>query len=293
MRSRFRAFSIASCRTVAGLAAFAAIGLAVAPQTAHAQIFQDNSISYRYSTKFEEPGLAVPGADVAKSILNFTHVDGYKWGSNFLSVDLLISDTTDPSVSGEGAQEVYIVYRHGLSYTKISGNKLNMGPIVDVGLNLGADFNTKNTEFGSAKKLAVAGVYLAWGLPKGFLTTAFNYCQEWNQNGIVNTSVNFDATFCFEAAWSVPFAIGRTTVKFNGFFNVVAPKGKDGFGSETKTEILTRPELVLDVGALWGRANFLEAGFAYEYWLNKFGNDHKADPGALANTPMFIGRVHF
>ncbi len=27
--------------------------------------------------------------DITKSIINYTHVDGYKWGSNFLSIDYL------------------------------------------------------------------------------------------------------------------------------------------------------------------------------------------------------------
>jgi hypothetical protein len=281
-------------RSVVASVSMAAAALGLTGTAAQAQIFQDNVIGYRYGTKFEEPGLSpVKGADVTKSILNYTHVDGYKWGSNFLSVDLLISDDTDPSVSGKGAQEVYIVYRHGLSYGKITGNKFKLGPIVDVGLNLGGDFNTKNTEFGSAKKLAVAGVYLAWGLPKGFLTTSFNYCQEWNQNGITNVSVHFDPNFCFEAAWAVPFQIGPANFKFTGFLNVVAPKGEDGFGAKTKTEVLTRPELLLDVGAFWGKPNFVEAGVGYEYWLNKFGNDHKHDSGALAHTPMAIAKMHF
>jgi hypothetical protein len=270
------------------------VGLTGAAGGAQAQIFQDNALEYRYSTRFKEPGTA-GGADIAKSIVNFTHVDADKWGSDFFSVDFLFSAGNDPAVgtTNVGAQEVYAVYRRDFSYNKLSGTKGGHGLIADFGLQVGADANAKNTAFGPEKRLVVAGPYITWAVPVGFLQTAFEACHEWNQNGIVGKAVDFDTTFCFESAWSFPFQIAGHTVKFNGFFNVVAPKGKDGFGAQTKTEVLTRPEIVLDISEVFHRKNFMEVGFAYEYWLNKFGNDHDAVVGSLANTPMFVGRVHF
>jgi hypothetical protein len=292
MSATSRTATVPSCLGALAMAAGAVISLGVLAGPAQAQIFQDNAIEYRFGTQFQEPA---NGKDITKSIANYTHVDGYKWGSNFLSVDILFSDSTDPVANGtDGAQEIYIVYRHGLSFNKISNSKnFAFGPIADIGFQLGGDANVKNDLFGSEKRLIVAGPYIAWALPKGFFNTSFNFCKEWNHNGIVGKHVEFDENFCFEAAWSVPFSLGFTTLKFNGFFNVVAPKGTDGFGAEAKTEVLTRPELVIDVGELWGRKNFIEAGFAYEYWLNKFGNDHDVVPGALAKTPMFVARAHF
>ncbi len=51
---------------------------------------------------------------------------------------------------------------------------------------------------------------------------------------------------------------------------------------------------MIDVGELFDhRKNFIEVGFAYEYWLNKFGNDTTSCRVRIANTPMFVGRVHF
>ncbi len=279
------------CRTIGLGLAVAAASLTTAGG-ANAQIFQDNVFEYRYGTRFREP---TNPQDITKSIINYTHVDGYKWGSNFLSIDYLISDSTDPANNGgEGAREVYVVYRHGLSYNKVTGSKGGWGPIADFGLTLGADVNTKNDFFSPGKRLIVAGPYIAWAVPKGFLNTSFNWCKEWNHNGIIGVEVEFESHFCFEAAWSFPIPLGFTTAKFNGFFNVVTPKGKDGFGVETKTEVLTRPELVFDIGEIiLHRKNFIEAGIAYEYWFNKFGNNHDLMTGAIANTPMFVGRVHF
>jgi hypothetical protein len=71
------------------------------------------------------------------------------------------------------------------------------------------------------------------------------------------------------------------------------PRARDGFGVETKTEISPARDRI-DVGELFHhKKGFIEAGFAYEYWFNKFGNDSDLMTGAIANTPMFVGRVHF
>jgi hypothetical protein len=155
-----------------------------------------------------------------------------------------------------GAQELYAIYRRDFSFNKLTGHKGGYGPIADFGLQVGGDANAKNTAFGPEKRLLIGGVYLDWAVPVGFLKTAFEACHEWNQNGIVGTAVEFDTTFCFESAWSFPIKVAGHTVKFNGFFNVVAPKGRDGFGAQTKTEVLTRPEVVLDISPIFHRTNF-------------------------------------
>ncbi|MBV8624292.1 MAG: outer envelope protein, partial [Herbaspirillum sp.] len=54
----------------------------------------DNSIGYRYGTRFAEP---YNTQDISKNIVNFQHASGYKYGTNFLNVDLLMSDSKDDS----------------------------------------------------------------------------------------------------------------------------------------------------------------------------------------------------
>jgi hypothetical protein len=83
-------------------------------------------------------------------------------------------------------------------------------------------------------------------------------------------------------------------LKFDGFFNLIAPKGKDGFGTQTATEILTQPRIVLDAGQLiMGKPNFLDTYVGFQYWMNKFGNDHTKVSGAVAET-VFVGMaIHF
>ena len=276
--------------------ATAAAATALGSSTARADGgFTDDSMELRYSTKFKEPGVA-NGADITKEIVNFTHFNTDKYGSNFLSIDALFSHSNDPAAGSttQGATEFYAVYRRDWSLSALFGTHLGVpGFIRDYALHMGGDANSKNTGFAPEKKLLVVGPEVQFDIPKGFLNVSLNYSKEWNYNGIVSMPVNFKPAIESEIAWSVP--LGQY-VSFNGFFNIVGPKGRDGFGNQTATEILTRPELMLDVAQLAGyKPKSFEVGVAYEYWHNKFGNDANCcgNVGVVANTPEVIGRVHF
>jgi hypothetical protein len=53
-------------------------------------------------------------------------------------------------------------------------------------------------------------------------------------------------------------------------------------------------QLLYDVGPLLGaKPKTFRAGFEYQYWHNKFGNDSKRVPGASASTPMVKAEYHF
>ncbi len=266
-------------------------GMLSASPAAGAQ-WQDNAIGYRWGATFREPGLV--GADgeakdVAKSVFSFTHVDGYKYGGNFLNIDFLVSSKADPAVGrAEGAAEVYVTYRTDLSLNKVTdGKTFAFGPVRDVSLEAGIDLNTKNTAFASHKVMPVVGGVFALDVP-GFLNVGFLAAREFNNNGIVGKHVEFDTTGVLATSWGIP--IGPVT--FAGFGNVVLPKGKDGFGNQTKTEVLVRPKLMLDVGSLWGWKKAIEVGGGFQYWLNKFGNDHSKTKGAEEKTPFVEAALH-
>jgi len=262
--------------------------------------FSDNSVSYRYGYGFREPGVTnsahANGIDIPKHILTFTHVDGGAIWSNFINVDALFSTSRDPANNSDaGAIEVYGIYRGDLSLNKATKSEMfsYANILRDVTLQVGGDFNTKNTAFAPAKKLLVFGPDFQWNIPGGFLSTAIQFSKEWNNNGIVGRSVDFDPALEFEAVWSVPLGFTHLPLSFTGFGNLINPKGRDGFGNGTKTEILTEPRLSLDVGALaFDRPNKVDAFIGYQYWLNKFGNDHTKVPGSLANTFFFGVRYH-
>ncbi len=231
----------------------------VVAQPAQAAEWSDNAIRYWVGTSFKEPGVGAngtDGTDIAKNVFSFTHASGYKYGGNFLNVDVLLSSSVDnANNSNAGAAEIYAVYRTDLSFNRISGSKMfSFGPVRDVLLIAGADLSAKNTAFAAHVMKPVAGLALSFDVP-GFLNIGALAEKEWNNNGIV---------------------------------------GK-GFGNPTKTEVLLHPKLMGDVGALWGNPKSgFKLGVGFEYWLNKFGNDKNNPfaPGSEAKTPFLEAQVH-
>ncbi len=127
--------------TPARLLPFVAASL-LAATAAHAADWSDTSIGYRTGDKYAEP---FNTNDIKKNIVNLNHVSGYKYGSNFFNVDLLLSDRKDPAAagSGGGAQEIYMVYRHTLNLEKLIGSPMKFGPVRGVGATAGFDANVK------------------------------------------------------------------------------------------------------------------------------------------------------
>ncbi|WP_157050411.1 outer envelope protein [Herbaspirillum rhizosphaerae] len=260
-----------------GLSAMAAI------QQAHAADWSDNSIGYRYGTKFAEP---YNTQDISKNIINFTHASGYKYGTNFLNVDLLMSDKKD-----NNAQEAYITYRHTLDIGKISGKDLSFGPARGVGFTAGFDWNTKNDPgYGSKKRMIVAGPTLMMDVP-GFLNVSLLALWESNQPVGISSRYSYDVHPMLTASWGIPF--GASGFAFEGYVNYIAAKGKDEFGSPTSPELNFDGQVMYDVGTPLGLGkNTFRVGLEYQYWRNKFGNQSKV-PGSFAKTPMIRAEYHF
>ena len=297
--------------TVTGYAGAADI-VTKAPPPAPASffIFSDTTLSYWHEFSGAEPGVGRP---INKDIGTITHFDIWKYGSNFVNIDFLKSDNHDPSAPwggpgfaippggiGDGAFEVYALYRGTLGFNEIFGTTaFKFGPVKDIAFYFGGDVNTKNTAFAPQKRDIVAGLQVQFDVP-GYFNVAVNYYKEWNHNGIVpligfpagmTESVNFKGTLEFEVQYMQPLAFTGLPLRFSGFTNVVLPKGIDGFGNQTKTEVLSDNRLTLDIGKLaMNKANWVDLFGGYRYWVNKFGNDHHLDAtgGSLERT-WYVG----
>lgn len=266
-------------------AAAAALGLAVAGPVspAHAADWSDASVGIRYGTRFSEPGV---GSGITKAIGNFTYVSGDKLGSNFLTLDVLKSNDRDPEAGGGGgAQEEYFIYERAFSMNAMTDNKGGYGPFKDVDLTARIDLSSKNTQFAPRVRKFRPGFALDMPVPAGFWHLGLQAYHENNHNGIVGTDVTFKTTWAIASAWSIPAGPGA----FNGFLDVIGPKGRDGFGNQTKTETLLQMKYLFDCG------HGLKAGVGYEYWNNKFGNNASLDAtgGSKQNAPMLVAEYHF
>ncbi len=277
--------------------------------------FSDTTISYWHEFSAAEPAVGKP---INKDIVTITHVDAWKYGTNFVNIDFLKSDNHDPSNPwggigfpipaagiGDGALEMYGLYRGTWGWNELFGTKaFHVGPLKDISFYFGGDLNTKNTAFAPQKRDVVAGLQFAFDVP-GYFNVAVNYYKEWNHNGIVpelqaigvgcpgacNESVEFKGTLEFEMQYMQPLAFTGLPLRVSGFTNVVLPKGNDGFGTPTKTELLTDNRLTLDVGKLAAnKPNWIDLFGGYRYWQNKFGNDHTLDAtGGSTESTFYVG----
>lgn len=266
---------------------------------ASAADWSDTSIGARYGTKFAEP---FNPNDIKKLILNLNHVSGYKYGSNFFNADFLVSDSKDPggADSTNGAQEVYIVYRHTLDLSKVTSGSYKFGPVGGIGITAGFDVNTKSDAgYNSKKRMIVAGPTLFMDVP-GFLTVSLLALWESNApyntfTGVSTRRYHYDVHPMINLAWSIPFSVG-IPLAFEGFANLIAHKGKNEFGAATKPETNIDMQVMYDMSPLVGAAkNSFKLGLEYQYWRNKFGNNHNgaAGSGAFAKTPMIRAEYHF
>ncbi len=253
---------------------------------AYAADWSDTSIGYRYAPSQSEPGVS---DGVRKNILNFTHVSGDKLGMNLFSIDLLKSDSADPSNGGtNGAQEWYGFYKRGFSLTALSGEKTTFGFAKDISLTGRLDAGAKNTRFAPAPFKVRLGLSAALPVTAGFWDVGIDLYKESNHNGIAQKNVTFDTVPALTSAWAIPMGPGT----LGGFLDIVAPKGKDGFGEETRTETLLRANYLFDIG---GAKSQLKAGFGVEYWNNKFGCINAVSPvrnSCKATTPLLLVEYH-
>jgi len=284
-------------KIIATTAGIAGISLSM---LAGAADWSDTSISWHHGTKFAEP---FNTEDLSKNIISLTHVSGYKYGMNFFNVDMLMSDKKDPSNASAttGAQEVYVVYRNTIDIGKVSNKEYKFGIVKGIGATFGFDYNTKtDAGYNSKKRMMVLGPTFMFDVP-GFLNVSL--LELWESNAPCNTYANPDACVSrytydthpmLSAAWGIP--IGTSAFSFEGFMNVIASKGKDEFGGDTKPETLFDGQIMADIGMLTGgpKGTF-KAGLEYQWWKNKFGNDASgpAGSGAFARTPMIRAEYHF
>jgi hypothetical protein len=279
-----------------------AAALAVTATGARAQNFSDTSMGVREGFFVANPGGEKGSRDVDKTIVNVGHFDVWDYGSNFFNADVLFSNANEPALnSSGGSTEFYGVYRSQFSPDKIFGINTAIGPFSAINFEIGGDAETENTAFAPNKKLLVAGPNFHVALPAGFLDIGVHISKEWNHNGFSSCPdscgkggpVSFNPAAEVEFVWLYPLSFTHLPMDFRGFMNVVGPKGTDGFGSHTYTEILARPQLQLDVGKLlYDKPHKPDIYLAVEFWHHKFGNPSQVS-GTDQIAPVIGMEYHF
>lgn len=191
--------------------------------------------------------------DDVRSVITWEHVNGWKYGDNFMFVDITNADRTN-----ETATSYYGEISPRLSIGKMAGVALNKGMLNDVLL-------TTTAELGEGFRAFLYGVAVDLNLP-GFSFFQFNYYIRNDVEVFGGPSPN-DTGSQITLVWLVPFTVANTSWAFEGFFDYAFDV------DPAEDNIITAPRLLLDVGEFFGEKGAVQAGFEYQIWRNKFGID--------------------
>jgi hypothetical protein len=257
-----------------------------------------DTLSYWYGANYHTPFVLKPGtfqpADIQRNSLEYKHTDSWALGYNFVDLNLAKSDMSEPaSGGGDGATEAYVTLRSGFGLNKIFGTRaFEFGPVRDVALEVGANLQTKNSEFAPSERTLYFGPNFEMKMPKGYFKVGLHLRKEWVHEGTLGKVANYDPNFNIEPSWLVPFSLGKAHLTYSGFADYNTHKGKDSFGTETVSEFLIRSAVSMDIGALtMKRAQLFELNGGIWYWLNEYGKP-ASQPGSTQTTPIIGLTIH-
>jgi nucleoside-specific outer membrane channel protein Tsx len=219
---------------------------------AHAFEWTDNEVHLLYGTGFREPAAA---KYLSREILTFQHINGYKYGKNYLFIDTIFTQAGDPDSTklyGEG-------YTY-LSLSKLTDMKIPDGIFKD--FNLAGGINTGSESGGSKPLVYLYGISMELSLPQ-FAFFSIDILVNDAREPESGKGISWQIT----PVWAMPFKIGDINLSFVGFFDIIT--SKDG---RTKQTILAQPQLRWDLGRHFDlKDNKLFVGIEYQYWENKYG----------------------
>ena len=205
------------------------------------------------SIYFNEDTGQLDSVDDVRSVITWEHVNGWKYGDNFMFVDITNADRTN-----ETSTSYYGEISPRLSFGKMLGANLNKGLLNDVLI-------TSTAELGEGFRAFLYGLAVDLNLP-GFAFFQFNYYVRNDVEVFGGPSPN-DTGSQVTLVWLVPFSVGSTSWAFEGFFDYAFDV------DPAEDNIITAPRLLLDVGEFFGEKGAVQAGFEYQIWRNKFGVD--------------------
>jgi hypothetical protein len=292
----------------------------------------DDRVTYSWMPRGTDPGVFSVNPNgsfngvTAKSVYSFTHFDAWAYGTNFFTISMFKSDHNDPAngcaagaLGCAGATEFYGLFRSTFGWNEIFNTKaFSIGPLHNIGFEIGADGEAENNTLAPAKRDFVAGLQFAFDLPyKGYINVAPLAYKEINHNAfdqcgaggvvfvggaptcLIDGNTSFNVTWAVEVNYYMDlgflpenmqfFAISGRAGWYGPKGNQNAPLGVAAGGVPTAVELNSEPiRLTFDASkAFWGPkySQFVTTWVAYRYWQNKFGLDdsNPANPTCWTN----------
>ncbi len=222
---------------------FALAVVSLGANSSGAAIWQSTGASLLYGTKnqtFDTEGRAI---DQDRTIITFEHANGWMYGDNFFFFDMIQPFDVNSGFYGE--------WHPRLSWGKIANSSVGFGPVKDV--LLATEINVD-----SGWRAYLYGIGFDLDLPH-FSFFAINF--------FIRDDMTIDdaSTWQISPSWKIPFKLSGARFEFGGFIDIA---GAEGTG---KSQLLTQPQLLLDLGNFSDKPGNVYVGIEYQYWQNKYG----------------------
>lgn len=179
------------------------------------------------------------------TIITLEHASGWKYGDNFFFFDIFQPFEVNSTVYGE--------WHPRFSLGKITGSDTSFGFVKDI-------LVATELNVGEGWRAYFYGVGLDLDIPH-FSFFAINFFIR------DDMTIQDDSTFQISPSWNLPFTLGEARFEFGGFLDYAGAEGQG------KANLLTAPQLLLDVGNFQGKPGNFYLGVEYQYWKNKYGVD--------------------
>jgi nucleoside-specific outer membrane channel protein Tsx len=196
-----------------------------------------------------------------KDILTLEHADGWALGDNYLFVDVA------HIANQEDVTSIYGEWQPRFSLSKILGVNLDAGPLHDI-------LETNRLAFGGGFLAYLFGGAVDLNIP------GFSY---WHQHFFARKDIHLDGiTWQITSEWSVPIELGPIRLLQDGFIHFIGPEGSSHFN------IITQPQLLLDIGHFGGYTDQLLVGVEFDWRHNEYGisGQNEAVPQIMAEWKL-------
>lgn len=155
----------------------------------------------------------------------------------------------------------YLEWYPKISLSGTSNRSIGAGLLTDI--LIGGGINTSIVE-GENSWVWLAGPVWQFSLPRvDFFQLETYYYQQLEYQG-----VTYDGTYQITPAWDIHLPVtDQLRFRLEGFIDFIGDRGPG------EHQIITQPQLLLDVGNFWDMPGRMYIGTEYRYWYNKGGEE--------------------
>ncbi len=245
------------------LCGFALIGLGAVAVVFPAAAFDWTLTEFQSNFGVIDTPTFAGGGSNTTVVFTVEHSNGWAYGDNYFFIDL--AESTTPFYNN---WDIYAEYYANFSLGKITGNSVAFGPVMDVGLIAGVNWDL------DAKVLKyLPGVRFGLNLPGfDFANLDFTAYMDDNAGVAKGGAPKQTDSFMVDFNWGYPFSIGEHDFALNGHLEFI-DKRRDSFGNRVSSHILSQEQFRWDIGkALNGTPGKVFIGLELSIWLNKLGD---------------------